>query len=245
MDRILMNAIEICAIALAIIILCWIIGKCTDRNTGRGSVFSERHPKLNMVISCAIVIIFGMICYVFISYIGYRIKSTIHWMTYVTSKMDAVVIVTFITGAVSIIGVIISSIIAKIIDYRKSRQDYLAMKREIPYGEFVEMIYKVQSNAKDKGRLMWTAVIFLRFVKMSIMFQIRRQYWHLRLRWNCLWMKQRICWQVLGLHCPEVLRPILLLHIFCKIRSMICLKSMTYWMHTDSRYFRFFTLRTI
>lgn len=151
MDRILMNAIEICAIALAIIILCWIIGKCTDRNTGRGSVFSERHPKLNMVISCAIVIIFGMICYVFISYIGYRIKSTIHWMTYVTSKMDAVVIVTFITGAVSIIGVIISSIIAKIIDYRKSRQDYLAMKREIPYGEFVEMIYKVQSNAKDKG----------------------------------------------------------------------------------------------
>lgn len=67
------------------------------------------------------------------------------------SKMDAVVIVALITGTVSIIGVIISSIVAKIIDYKKSRQEYLAKKREIPYGEFVEMIYKVQGNIKSEG----------------------------------------------------------------------------------------------
>lgn len=65
--------------------------------------------------------------------------------------MDAVIIVALITGLVSIAGVIISSIIAKIVDYRKSRQEYLTQKREEPYGEFVEMIYKIQENGKTQG----------------------------------------------------------------------------------------------
>lgn len=82
--------------------------------------------------------------------IYYR-KEIIHWIADMASKMDAVVIVALITGTVSIIGVIISSIVAKIIDYKKSRQEYLAKKREIPYGEFVEMIYKVQGNIKSEG----------------------------------------------------------------------------------------------
>ena len=34
----------------------------------------------------------------------------------------------------------------------------------------------------------------------------------------------------------KALRRILLWHIFCKIRSMTCLKSMMYWTHMDSRY---------
>ena len=65
--------------------------------------------------------------------------------------MDAVVIVALITGTVSIIGVIISSLVAKVYDYRKNRQEYLAKKREEPYGEFVEMVYKVQQNSKKEG----------------------------------------------------------------------------------------------
>lgn len=72
-------------------------------------------------------------------------------LTEVASKLDAVVIVALITGLVSITGVIISSIVAKIVDYRKSRQEYLTQKREKPYGEFVEMIYQVQKNAKEPG----------------------------------------------------------------------------------------------
>ncbi|CDA79106.1 hypothetical protein [Negativibacillus massiliensis] len=66
------------------------------------------------------------------------------------SKLDAVVIVALITGMVSIVGVVISSIVAKFIEYRKNRQNYLAQKREIPYGEFVDMIYKVQGTIKNK-----------------------------------------------------------------------------------------------
>lgn len=72
-------------------------------------------------------------------------------LTEVASKLDAVIIVSLVTGLVSLTGVIISSIVAKIIDYRKSRQEYLTQKREKPYGEFVEMIYQVQKNIKEPG----------------------------------------------------------------------------------------------
>ena len=56
-----------------------------------------------------------------------------------------------ITGTLSLIGVIINSIVSKIIDYKKSRSEYLAQKREKAYGEFVDMIYKLQQNEKGKG----------------------------------------------------------------------------------------------
>lgn len=45
-------------------------------------------------------------------------------LTATVSNSDTVIIVALIIGIVSIVGVIISSIIAKIVDYCKSRQDY-------------------------------------------------------------------------------------------------------------------------
>lgn len=66
------------------------------------------------------------------------------------SKMDAVVITALIAGAVSITGVVISSIVAKILEFKKSRQEYLAQKREEPYGEFIEMVYKLTINKDGK-----------------------------------------------------------------------------------------------
>lgn len=131
-------------------IICGIIGKYLDIKTKRIGEFSEKHPRLNMIIALDLVAIMGMVFYISIYYVVYKVKEIIYWIADMASKMDAVVIVALITGTVSIIGVIISSIVAKIIDYRKSRQEYLAKKREIPYGEFVEMIYKVQSNIKNE-----------------------------------------------------------------------------------------------
>lgn len=154
--KVLFNSIMICLASLLGILVCWIVGKSKDKklvNT-RGP-FSNRHPKLNMIIGLELVIIIVTVCilvlyYTFL-YLGHGINSLVDWVTNMTSKMEAVVIVAFITGLVSIIGVIISSIVAKIIDYRKNRQDYLARKREVPYGEFVEMIYKVTGNIKNSG----------------------------------------------------------------------------------------------
>lgn len=65
----------------------------------------------------------------------------------ILSSLDAVVIVALITGALSIVGIVIS----KIIDYKKSRQEYLAQKREVPYADFIEMIYNLLNNIKNPG----------------------------------------------------------------------------------------------
>ena len=48
----------------------------------------------------------------------------------------------------SIIGVIISSIISKIIEYRQNIKRYLYSKKEEPYVEFIEMVYKIQEKTK-------------------------------------------------------------------------------------------------
>ena len=46
---------------------------------------------------------------------------------------DQVIVVAMITGAVSITGVVISSIVAKIVEYKYNVKKYLYDKREEPY----------------------------------------------------------------------------------------------------------------
>lgn len=114
--------------------------------------FSERHPKINFVIGLLFLLILiagGLAAlYYAIKHIGIGISILTDWLAETASKLDAVVIVALITGAVSITGVIISSILDKIIEYRKARQEYLAKKREEPYTDFIDMVYKVQQNTK-------------------------------------------------------------------------------------------------
>ncbi len=146
------NVILTCMISILCILICVIIGKRIDKKIDKNGEFSERHPCLNMIISVSIIIIIIAIFWVILYYLFYEIGRLIVWIVSMASKIDAVVIVALITGTVSLIGVIISSIVAKIIDYRKARQEYLAKKREIPYGEFIEMIYKIQENEKNGGK---------------------------------------------------------------------------------------------
>lgn len=117
--------------------------------------FAEKHPKLNMLLGLAILAVTAVgICYFVWSIISWLLdifEKSVALLKTIATTMDAVVIVALITGAVSITGVIISSVIAKAIDYRKSRQEYLAQKREKPYGEFVDMVYKIQQNTKKPG----------------------------------------------------------------------------------------------
>lgn len=54
-----------------------------------------------------------------------------------------------ITGSVSIIGVVISSIIAKIIEYRYNVKKYMYDKRELPYEQFINMIYTIMEDTKN------------------------------------------------------------------------------------------------
>ena len=111
--------------------------------------FADKYPKTNAFIGLLLLIglvVFGVwLLKWIISYIGQGVEK----LATLISNLDAVLIVALITATVSLIGVIISSIVSKIIDYRKTRQEYLAKKREEPYGEFVDMIYKIQQNSKN------------------------------------------------------------------------------------------------
>lgn len=113
--------------------------------------FAEKHPKLNIFLGLVLIVVIGAFSIWLVKLLYNIIINGIIKLTEVASKLDAVIIVSLVTGLVSLTGVIISSIVAKIIDYRKSRQEYLTQKRGKPYGEFVEMIYQVQKNIKEPG----------------------------------------------------------------------------------------------
>ena len=114
--------------------------------------FSEKHLRWNFFIG--LLLLFGMIAgaiaivYYVIKFISHIVSSFVDWISTVATALDAVVIVALITGAVSIVGVIISSIVAKSLEYRKARREYLAQKREKPYSDFVAMYYKILMSKK-------------------------------------------------------------------------------------------------
>lgn len=120
------------------------------KNSSKDS-FAEKHPILNLLL--ALVLLFGFIFVAIVvihfafKYICVGIELAIKRLSKTVAKLDAVIIVALITGCISVI----SSIVSKWIDYRQKRQEYLAKKRDEPYGAFVDMIYKIQQNTKQEG----------------------------------------------------------------------------------------------
>lgn len=114
--------------------------------------FSEKHPRWNFLIGLLLFIgmIMGAISIVYYltKCLGQAVSSFVSWVSTVASTLDAVIIVALITGTVSIVSVIISSVVAKSLDYRKARREYLAQKREKPYSDFVAMYYKMLMSKK-------------------------------------------------------------------------------------------------
>ena len=123
-----------------------------EERKNNSASFAKKHPKLNLlfvlILLFALVWLAAYFLRIIFTYIAIGTSAISNWLSSFTSKLDAVVIVALITGCVSIVGVVISSIVAKRIEYRRSRQEYLAKKREEPYGQFVDMIYKVMESTK-------------------------------------------------------------------------------------------------
>lgn len=113
--------------------------------------FEKRHPILNFILGLAVLISIIAVIFVIIYYSVIGVSHLISKLSNIASKLDAVVIVALITGGVSIISVVFTTVIAKIIDYKQNRREYLTQKREMPYGEFVDMVYKIQKNTKQNG----------------------------------------------------------------------------------------------
>ena len=89
------------------------------------------------------------IIYFFIKSIGNLLFQGVQKIADITSNMDSVVIVAVITGGISIVTVIISSVISKLIEYKQITKRYLYEKREKLYSEFIEMVYKLQLSNKN------------------------------------------------------------------------------------------------
>lgn len=121
--------------------------------------FAERHPKLNLLLGIIMflgLIAIGILLIKFIvQLIGNGFTLLGDFLKRMVSTTDKVIIVAMITGSVSILGVVISSIIAKVVDYRFNVKKYLYDKREEPYEQFIEMVYRIMEDTKklEKDRL--------------------------------------------------------------------------------------------
>lgn len=114
--------------------------------------FAQKHPRINFMIGLILLIIFLLVIgwgiYFLFSCLSNWIEQLISFLKKFVSTTDKVVIVAMITGTVSFVSVLFSSVIAKIIDYRYNVKKYLYDKRERPYEQFISMIYDIMLDIK-------------------------------------------------------------------------------------------------
>jgi len=120
----------------------------------RNLTFAEKHPRLNLLIGFLLLVLIASFALAFLSrtldFIAASVISFIQSLSQIVDKLDAVIIVALITGGVSILSIILSSIVAKSLEYRRARREYLTLKREVPYGEFIDMVYKLNQSMKPE-----------------------------------------------------------------------------------------------
>lgn len=114
--------------------------------------FAQRHPKINFMIGLVLLLILvfaviSLILFIF-SCLENGIEHLIVFLKKFVGTTDKVIIVAMITGMVSIIGVVFTSVIAKIIDYQYNVKKYLYDKREVPYEQFISIVYTIMEDVK-------------------------------------------------------------------------------------------------
>lgn len=145
------SVIVICLFLLLIIILLLLVFTILDTKRKKQNdefvEFNDRHPKVFKIIACLILLILALLAIWLLKNLCIWIGMGVGWLASKVSKLDAVIIVALITGTISIVG----TIVAKIIDFRKRKSEYLAQKREQPYEDFLVMYYKILDNTNNPG----------------------------------------------------------------------------------------------
>ncbi|MBO5470084.1 MAG: hypothetical protein J6A03_10160 [Lachnospiraceae bacterium] len=84
--------------------------------------FAEKHPKINFLIELLLLIGMVIAAVLLVKWVlgavGGWIVSVVNFVENFVNTSDQVIVVAMITGAVSITGVVISSIVAKIVEYK-------------------------------------------------------------------------------------------------------------------------------
>lgn len=114
--------------------------------------FAQRHPRINFMIGLTLLVIFVLIVmwliWFIFSCLGRGIEQLVSFLKKFVSATDKVIIVAMITGMVSMVGVVFTSVIAKIVDYRYNVKKYLYDKREVPYEQFISIIYTIMEDMR-------------------------------------------------------------------------------------------------
>lgn len=76
----------------------------------------------------------------------YAVKG-VEWLVIVAEKVDAVIIVALLSATVTIV----SMVVAKVTEYRQTTKRYLYSKREEPYTNYIEVVYKLREMTDKVG----------------------------------------------------------------------------------------------
>lgn len=110
------------------------------------SDFSEKHPIINLIIGFIVLIVLVIIGILTVQFVFDKAIGISKKLLKQLSAQDAVVIVAVITGGVSIITVVISTIVGKVLEYRNTRMEYLTRKREDTYKQFVTFVQRIAED---------------------------------------------------------------------------------------------------
>lgn len=100
-----------------------------------------------LISACAILFILLVVKWI-ITIVGEMVIYVVDFVSDFVSSTDKVIIVAMISGAVSIFGVVISSIISKIVEYRYNVKRYLYDKKENAYQQYIEMVFRILLDSK-------------------------------------------------------------------------------------------------
>lgn len=73
------------------------------------------------------------------------VDRIIKYLQNMTTSLDAVILVALITGSISLLN----SFYSRYSDNKTKRREYLSAKREKPYAEFIELVYKITQNGRN------------------------------------------------------------------------------------------------
>jgi hypothetical protein len=78
------------------------------------------------------------------------------------STLDTVLIIAIVSGAITILGIVVNSIISivvKVLEHQNKRKSELREKMEKPYAKLVELIYDMMMGAKTSETLSETEIV--------------------------------------------------------------------------------------
>ena len=93
--------------------------------------------------------------------LGMTVIARILWrgvleLAYTVSTMDTVIIIALISGVVTVLGLLVNSIISlrlKNSEFRYKRKTILLKKMEVPYTQFVNMLFDMVQKKEDAGKI--------------------------------------------------------------------------------------------